>query len=248
MEVQVEAASETIEEGSNIKASGWVTISRHSQEVAAECGELVRKVELDEMARRALITAALWHDVGKSHPCFQAKLIHLPGYQEGQWAKAARGQEAGNTEDTEARDDPILKDCLKRRYFRHELASALAWLQQAPDDQEERDLVAYLIACHHGKVRLAIRSLPGETKPPDPNLLFACGVWQGEELPEVELGNGQRSSPITLDLTPMLLGRGDLGPSWVERTTNLRKRFGPFKLAFMEALLRVADWRVSAAE
>jgi CRISPR-associated endonuclease/helicase Cas3 len=248
VEVQAEAASESIEEGSNIKASGWITITRHSQEVAAECEQLARKFELDEMARRALITAALWHDVGKSHHCFQAKLIHLPGYQEGQWAKAARGQASGNTKDTGANDDPILKDCLKRRHFRHELASALAWLQQAPDNEEESDLVAYLIACHHGKVRLAIRSLPGETKPPQPDLPFACGVWHGEELPEVGLGNGQRSGPIQLDLTPMLLGQGDLGPSWVERAFNLRDRFGPFKLAFMEALLRVADWRVSAAE
>ena len=248
VEIQAEAASETIEEGSNIKASGWITITRHSQEVAAECEQLARQLDINEGLRQSLITAALWHDVGKSHPCFQAKLIHIPGYQEGQWAKAARGQASGNTKDNGASDDPILKDCLKRRHFRHELASALAWLQQAPDNEEERDLIAYLIACHHGKVRLAIRSLPGETKPPQPDLPFACGVWHGEELPEVALGNGQRSGSIRLDLTPMLLGRGDLGPSWVELAATLRNRFGPFKLAFMEALLRVADWRVSAAE
>ena len=36
--------------------------------------------------------------------------------------------------------------------------------------------------------------------------------------------------------------------SWTERTRGLLARFGPFRLAWMETLVRLADWRASAKE
>jgi CRISPR-associated endonuclease/helicase Cas3 len=36
-------------------------------------------------------------------------------------------------------------------------------------------------------------------------------------------------------------------PSWAERMLRLRERLGPFRLAFLEALLRSADERASAS-
>ncbi|MGF1453531.1 MAG: hypothetical protein ACFB21_15835, partial [Opitutales bacterium] len=55
----------------------------------------------------------------------------------------------------------------ERRGFRHELTSALLYraLPQLADEAADRALAAYLIAAHHGKVRLGLRSLPGENKP-----------------------------------------------------------------------------------
>lgn len=50
---------------------------------------------------------------------------------------------------------------------------------------------------------------------------------------------------ITLDLSLMRLGAG----SWLERMLTLRDdtdTLGPFRLAFLEALLRAADIRASA--
>ena len=38
------------------------------------------------------------------------------------------------------------------------------------------------------------------------------------------------------------------GESWTERTRDLLTRFGPFRLAWMETLVRLADWRASAKE
>ena len=35
-------------------------------------------------------------------------------------------------------------------------------------------------------------------------------------------------------------------PSWAERMLVLRDEVGPMRLSFLEALLRVADWRASA--
>ena len=142
----------------------------------------------------------------------------------------------------------------ERPYFRHELASALAWLQTAErqgrsDDPEARrhvDLIAYLVAAHHGKVRVSIRSLPGEAQPGDPGCLFARGVWHGDRLPVVNLPTGEVVGPLALDLSCMQLGP----ESWLERMLALRddQRLGPFRLAFLESMVRIADWRASDKE
>jgi CRISPR-associated endonuclease/helicase Cas3 len=132
----------------------------------------------------------------------------------------------------------------RRRGFRHELASALAWLLAGPNDAPGRDLVAYLIAAHHGKVRLSIRSLPNEPAPDGEERLFARGVWHGDTLPAVSLGEIDVPG-VTLDLSFMQMGAGQHGPSWLARTIALRDRLGPFRLAFLETLLRAADARAS---
>ena len=51
-------------------------------------------------------------------------------------------------------------------------------------------LRVYLAACHHGKVRLSIRALPGETKPDAPDKKYARGIWEGDALPAADLGDG----------------------------------------------------------
>jgi len=133
------------------------------------------------------------------------------------------------------------------------LASALGLLAQPHDrlqklSPEDLSLVAYLAAAHHGKVRLSIRSLPGEDEPDSPEKLYARGVWDGDELPKVDLGDGITVEPIRLSLQLMQLGRGLNGePSWSERMLALRdsERLGPLRLAYLEAVLRAADMRVS---
>jgi CRISPR-associated endonuclease/helicase Cas3 len=109
------------------------------------------------------------------------------------------------------------------------------------------DLAAYLAATHHGKVRLSIRSLPNEQPPEDdPGKLYARGIWDGDELPDVNLGGGVTAPRVRLKLDVMRLGRSpDGAPSWTERMVRLRDQSGPFKLAFLEALLRAADARAS---
>ena len=140
----------------------------------------------------------------------------------------------------------------RRPNFRHELASALAWLHhitsaETTDNDELVDLVAYLIAAHHGKVRLSIRSMPNETGPKNRALKFARGIWEGDSIPAVDLGNGETSTAVEcVNLDLMNLGDSDSGPSWLARSLSVRDKYGPFRLAFLETLLRVADWRGSA--
>ncbi len=216
----------------------WVTLATHLSDVATEARGLTETLEVPAALAGAVTTAALWHDAGKAHEQFQRRIMepvrddpeHAPP-GDGPWAKSGHRRRPPKG---------------VRPYFRHELASALAFLRVAPDEHEQRDLVAYLIAAHHGKVRLSIRSVPGEERPPEPDRLFARGVWHGDALPEVDLGDGTPIGPVELDLTPMLLGEG----SWLERTLALRDdpELGPFRLAFLEALVRVADWRASEKE
>ena len=130
-----------------------------------------------------------------------------------------------------------------RRYFRHELASALAWLQIKGKMAKDADLVAYLIAAHHGKIRMSIRSLDKENRPKETERLFARGIWDGDILSQVE---GILDQDVTLDLSIMQMGEG----SWLERMTGLRDNtgIGPIRLALLESVLRIADWRASAKE
>ena len=132
---------------------------------------------------------------------------------------------------------------IERKYFRHELASALAWLQTQGRMAKDADLVAYLIAAHHGKIRMSIRSLDKEKRPREPDRLFARGIWDGDILSKVE---GILDQDLPLDLSIMQMGEG----SWLERMTGLRdnEALGPLRLAFMESVLRIADWRASAKE
>lgn len=249
----------------------WVPLTEHLADVEREADALVEVLFRDgsctaahegsaawDTARvnEAVCTAARWHDVGKAHAEFQRRLLRVTegGAEpkpvgEGPWAKAGHRRMARFVE---------------RRYFRHELASALAWrswsagrVDVAP---EMRPLVSYLIAAHHGKVRLSIRSVPGESPPSttspgkgipgsngvssaDP--LFARGVWHGDVLPEVRLPDGTTLEPTVLDLSCMRLGRG----SWLEEALALRDApgMGPFRLAFLESLVRIADWRGSGS-
>jgi CRISPR-associated endonuclease/helicase Cas3 len=132
-----------------------------------------------------------------------------------------------------------------RPFFRHELASMLGWLAQH-DGEPDADLIAYLILAHHGKVRMSLRAMPTE-KAESGVKRFARGIHEGDALPALDF-DGERSAATTLKLALMELGLGEQGASWSERALRLLDQFGPFLLAWLETLVRLADWRASAAE
>jgi CRISPR-associated endonuclease/helicase Cas3 len=202
-----------------------LTIAQHTPNVCRELAALLQTRELDDGWQTHLTKAARWHDLGKAHWAFQQGMRNAnPSLAADQlWAKSG------------------VKTRLRhgRRYFRHELASALAALQQ-----HLPFAVAYLIAGHHGRARLAIRALPGEDEPATPDTLFALGIHHGDPLPEVDL-DGEVSLATTLDLAPMQLGGEQ---SWTANALKLLAELGPFRLAYLESLLRAADVRASKKE
>lgn len=215
-----------------------ITLAAHQGHVLAEAENLCEALGIDPGTRRTVLHAARWHDVGKAHDIFQATMRR--------GLKSDDGAETvllAKTEKSNLRHN--------RPYFRHELASALALLAHEGWSRDA-DLTAYLIAAHHGKVRLNLRALPRESGPKErehAGKRFARGIWDGDELQAVELEGGERWNGGPLTLTVMELGwNAETHESWTERTRDLLARFGPFRLAWMETLLRIADWRASAKE
>jgi CRISPR-associated endonuclease/helicase Cas3 len=135
------------------------------------------------------------------------------------------------------------------------LAVELAAL--SPDDV---DLLVYLVVSHHGKVRMSLRSSPDDERTDVSDLCSgdrrqARGVRDGDvliacQLPAAVLnGEGLSAYQVELCLDPMEIGLSPrYGASWRERVQMLLERLGPFRLAYLESLLRGADCRASAEE
>jgi len=216
----------------------WQTIADHTSAVVVEALKTADALGLSGDLREALETASRWHDRGKAHPVFQDAIY-----------ESRRDGEARPEPWREVRQLAKAPERFWRHYrrthFRHELATGLAMLQA-----DLPPLAAYLAAAHHGKVRLSIRSLPDEKRPDETNKRFARGVWDGDPLPETDLGGETIAPAVILSLEPMELGLGqNEQPSWAEQILRLRDdpRLGPFRLTFLEAILRAADWRASDA-
>lgn len=215
------------------------TLRAHSLEVKRAAENILDALRLSELNQfsEQIIFAAHHHDLGKAHPVFQATVQKSGENGEPDLAAPLAKAKSGGKH--------------ARKKFRHELASALALLEM-----NRSDLEIYLAAAHHGKVRLSIRALPGETKPFELgendeytplDKKFARGIWEDDELPATDLGDGVIFPETILNLDALNLGRNaDDRPSWLERMINLRDKHGVFRLAYLEAIVRAADVQASA--
>ncbi|MCA2980809.1 MAG: CRISPR-associated endonuclease Cas3'' [Myxococcaceae bacterium] len=111
---------------------------------------------------------------------------------------------------------------------------------------DEFNLVAYVVCAHHGKVRMQWAPSPMDREGRGRIL----GVEEGDVVPAVNL-----AVDGTVELLPSVelhLDGASLGPSsrhgapWADRVEGLLRARGPFQLAFIETLLRAADWVASA--
>jgi len=304
------------------QSSQWLSVLEHTCHVFEELNHISEPLEIPEEQRQLLEIASRWHDRGKAHPAFQAKIYDPVAARErllgqpmakapdAEWrgiaitkseVHAARSVQPSRTHlsnPPNPRDQTAAEAGFFRRPgHRHELASALALLEtlrltcpdhhalMCPDELrellpadspcgdslvrlstplagelaklsgEDFDLVLYLVAAHHGKVRMSLRTAPEDAKceVPDPcpaDRRQARGVRDGDLLPACKIpgndpsGDAVEAPEVTLCLDPMELGLSHrYGSSWRERTERLLASYGPFRLAYLESLLRAADCR-----
>jgi CRISPR-associated endonuclease/helicase Cas3 len=114
------------------------------------------------------------------------------------------------------------------------------------------DLVAYLVASHHGKVRVALHAAPKDQdyRDRDGRGLPIRGVREADQLPPLgAAADGAGGQELVLTLEPAAMGLSvRTGASWRDRVAGLLGKYGPSGLGYLEALLRAADVRASRLE
>jgi CRISPR-associated endonuclease/helicase Cas3 len=145
--------------------------------------------------------------------------------------------------------------------LRHEAASALAmWRKYREGSGSYPALAVYLAAAHHGKVRTVLRSITdtgedvfGVLRDPD-TIIVNGSVWPLDFSVAKDGAEGQWENDGFIltgagwtGLVSDLLGpwRADDSSHSGVVPDGEPKRLGPFVLAYLEALVRAADWRAS---
>ena len=229
----------------------FVSLKQHSEDIVSELESTLAQLQMNDLPIFELTRSARWHDAGKAHEAFQ-KMLHYKAPDEQKDVILAKSDRTWEQQ----KSDPYRGYPTDRRGFRHELVSALLAIQT-----EENFLIPYLVACHHGRVRMTVQSRPTEQAPTNSKngpRRYALGVHEGDDLPEIDLGDGLVIAATKVSLACMELGgtaeirdNGDgtvslAGRSWTEQAVELLENYGPFRLAFLEALIRTADWKASA--
>jgi CRISPR-associated endonuclease/helicase Cas3 len=213
----------------------WQTLSEHSERVRDQAAALLAVLApgIPPEAAAAAVAAGYLHDLGKAHPIWQDALCAVADDADADavsagrpWAKSGETTKSGRLEFAGGRG------------FRHELASLMfldgplrGLLAASPDP----DLTRYLVLAHHGRLRVQV------SDPDEPSGRKILGLEQGaiSDIPPVL---GQPASTLTVDLG-QFLPAGDR--SWTRTVLALVDTYGPFTLAYLETVVRMADWRAS---
>lgn len=222
--IALESSEESFSPGGESTA---VSLNGHTHNVVREGKRILDFLPALPLPwKRAILQALLYHDIGKAHPIQQFR------YQakEGEILAKPNGKFIPHP---------------TRTMLRHELASALMYLELKQDPDSDW-LVPWLIATHHGQIGLALYPRHTEARyAAGRPQLFALGVWDGDTIPGMSF-MGETVPEFKVDLHSGLLGLGERG--WREHMVDLRDKYGIFVLAYLEAIVRAADWEASRKE
>jgi CRISPR-associated endonuclease/helicase Cas3 len=203
-----------------------VSLENHSQLVRRAAQKIADRC-LPASLSGALALAGLWHDAGKLDPRFQVLLRQ--GDEVGAATAAEAIAKSAFVPTSPARRRAIREASGLPRDFRHEMLSlelARRFAELPPDDASA-DLVLHLITSHHGHGR------PFAPVAVDRSLPDVSGSLAGTEI-RLTFQDRASSPPAY---------RVDSGVA--ERFWRLTRRYGWWGLAYLEALLRLADWYAS---
>jgi CRISPR-associated endonuclease/helicase Cas3 len=236
----------------------WQSLDAHSAQVRDQAAALLAVLDptIPPEAARSAVIAGYLHDLGKAHEIWQDAICALADEaDEQERARIEAGRPWAKSGGTGAL---LFADGVA---FRHELASLLlidgplaALAAESPDP----DLTKFLVLAHHGKLRVHVRdhqapaapSVPlvepvpaADALPPDgqPSASEIRGLRQGATS-AVPPMLGQPATTLTVDLDQFL---PDGDSPWTRTVHGLLDRYGPFILAYLEALVRISDWRAS---
>lgn len=236
-------------------SSAWVTITNHLADTGSQADALIGALKPtglhpDELS--AVVVASLLHDLGKAHEDWNGALkaanpAEPPPDDAELYAKSPGSAplrvKRSITVTTPSGEVVRTED---RVGFRHELVSvgmlstteAAELLVAMGTRASMHPLVLYLIGAHHGHLRVSARDPQFDGR--DGRTLLGC--IDGEPTPGFDLANGHL--PVaSIDLSRF---RGTHSGSWTMGALKLLDEYGPFRLAYLETLVRMADWRASA--
>lgn len=216
---------DTFSDEDDAAASGTVRVPlfEHLPGVAAYAKRFAAGCGLPELLTDAVERSGLLHDLGKADPRFQALLRNG-----NPWAGDVLLAKSNDIPQSRAAYERARKAAGYPEGGRHELLSVrLAENAKGllPDDVTLRDLILHLVASHHGYCR-PFAPVVFDEQPLDVKLEF-----QGQTL--------SHSSDTKMER----LESGAADRFWL-----LVRRYGWWGLAWLEAILRLADHRRSEAE
>ena len=201
-----------------------VSLAAHCRGVADQARRFAAARGLPAGVVGDLELAASLHDLGKADPRFQV-MLHRGDQVEAAIAEEALAKSGMDPRDRRGLGSAWAASELPRGY-RHE-STSLALLEAWPatlDEAKVPDLVRHLVAAHHGAARPFL--------PPIPDADLSVELWWGGALVQARTAH---------DLSSLDSGVSD-------RFWLLVRRYGWWGLAYLEAIVRLADQRRSQTE
>ena len=241
---------------------GWQSIGAHTTDVQSCWNDIRVDLALNDTELCAAFDEAIvWHDYGKAVRRWQAATRLLASKAGLAWPRdiAPIGKFSfSECPQLDGLSGVSLYWAIRnlRRSFapklRHEVASALALRQYHRRDGRDPSthalLAEYLVMAHHGHVRKVLR----DELPRDPRRIRrgpdeVRGIREGTSVPGFSINGNELSATKGISIACRQMGRSSDGQEgWTRTVLRLLEHFGPFRLAYYEALIRAADCRASA--